>query len=96
MDSLEEQFGALLRRRREGAGLSQEKLAEEAGLHRTYISLLERGHRQPTITVVSQLAKALGTTMTSMVAELEGVEEPGAADEPPKAGKRGPSAKRKA
>jgi transcriptional regulator with XRE-family HTH domain len=49
----------LLRRKK---GWSQEAFAEEAGLHRTYISDLERGARNPTITVVDKLAAALGVT----------------------------------
>ena len=65
-------FGRIVRRRRQHAGVSQEALAEGAGLHRTYISLLERGLRNPSLTVVSKLARALGTSMTSLVAELEG------------------------
>jgi transcriptional regulator with XRE-family HTH domain len=50
----------LLRRKK---GWSQEAFAEEAGLHRTYISDLERGSRNPTITVVDKLATALGVTV---------------------------------
>ena len=65
-------FGRIVRRRRQHTGVSQEALAEEAGLHRTYISLLERGLRNPSLTVVSKLARALETSMTSLVAELEG------------------------
>lgn len=62
-----------MRGKREGAGLTQEALAHEAGLHRTYVSLLERGLRMPTIEVVRRLARALGTSMTALIAELEGV-----------------------
>ena len=51
-----------LRALRTQKGWSQEKLAEEAGLHRTYASGLERGARNPTITVVEKLAAALGVT----------------------------------
>jgi transcriptional regulator with XRE-family HTH domain len=69
--SLQQNFGSVVRRRRERNGLSQEALAEEAGLHRTYISLLERGLRMPSILVVQKLAKALRTTMVSLIGELE-------------------------
>ncbi len=48
-----------LRRLREAKGLSQEAFAHEAGIHRTYISDLERGARNPTITIVEKLATAL-------------------------------------
>ena len=40
-------FGAILRRNREEKGMSQEQLALDCGLDRTFISLLERGLRQP-------------------------------------------------
>jgi transcriptional regulator with XRE-family HTH domain len=50
-----------LRHLRQLQGWSQEEFAFEAGIHRTYISDLERGLRNPTITVVERLAKALGT-----------------------------------
>lgn len=67
------QFGHVLRNRRTAAGLSQEALADAAGLHPTYISLLENGHRMPTLDVVRRLGVALGTTATALVAEWEGV-----------------------
>jgi transcriptional regulator with XRE-family HTH domain len=72
--TLQRAFGNLIRRRREVATLTQEALAGAAGIHRTYISLLERGARAPTIEVVRRLAKALKTSMTSLIAELEGVD----------------------
>jgi transcriptional regulator with XRE-family HTH domain len=71
VDNLEQQFGDLLRRRREAAELSQEALAHKADLHRTYISLLERGLRMPSLLVIKKLAGALETTMASLMEELE-------------------------
>lgn len=71
MDPLARQFGAVLRRRREAASVSQEALAEAAGLHRTYISMLERGVRMPSILVARQVAKALGTTMGELLTEVD-------------------------
>lgn len=71
MGDLPEKFGQIIRWRRRQAGLSQEALAEKAGLHRTYVSLLERGGRTPTLIVVRRLAEALETTMVSLVSELE-------------------------
>ena len=44
---------------RERHGWSQERLAEISGLHRTYVSGIERGVRNPTIDILAQLAKAL-------------------------------------
>lgn len=51
--------------------MSQEALAESAGLHRTYVGMLERGERTPTIIAVKQLADALGVTMVDLIRELE-------------------------
>jgi transcriptional regulator with XRE-family HTH domain len=68
---LQQQFGAVLRRRREAAGLSQEALAAQANLHRNYVGLLERGQRMPSILVVQRLAAALDTTMSELLAEVE-------------------------
>ena len=48
-----------MRKFRGELGLSQEQLAFEAGLHRTYISGVERGIRNPTVTVLEQIAMAL-------------------------------------
>ena len=71
MATLQHKFGQVVRRRRLESGLSQEALAGKAGLLRTYIGLLERGLRMPSIEVVRKLAKGLDTTMTDLVAELE-------------------------
>ncbi len=57
---IRERLSRNLRRLRQEKGWSQEEFAFEAGLHRTYVSDLERGARNPTITVVEKLAKALG------------------------------------
>ncbi|WP_082512566.1 helix-turn-helix transcriptional regulator [Afipia sp. Root123D2] len=51
-----------VRKARKAAGLSQEKLAFEAGLDRTYVSQVERGKRNVTIVVLARLASALKTT----------------------------------
>ncbi len=48
-----------LKRLRQERGLSQEKFAFEVDIHRTYISDLERGARNPTISVIDKLAKYL-------------------------------------
>jgi transcriptional regulator with XRE-family HTH domain len=51
-----------VKRARKAAGLSQEELAFEAGLDRTYISQVERRKRNVTIVVLAKIAKALRTT----------------------------------
>jgi transcriptional regulator with XRE-family HTH domain len=55
-------FAETLREARENAGISQEQLAERAGLHRTYISQLERGLKSPSLDVIVSLAKGLRIT----------------------------------
>jgi transcriptional regulator with XRE-family HTH domain len=53
-------FGNTVRRFREAARVSQEALADLAGIHRTYIGGIERGERNPTLLMIHRLAKALG------------------------------------
>jgi len=60
-------FGAKLRRVREQKGISQEKLAELAGLHRTYVSSVERGQRNISLVNIEKLAVALGVSMGKLV-----------------------------
>lgn len=64
-------FGAAVRSAREAQGISQEDLASRAGLHRTYVSMIERGRRTASIAVVEKLAAALGTTMGDLVRGAE-------------------------
>ena len=68
---LEEAFGQILRQYRKGIGISQEGLALKCGLDRTYMSSLERGKRQPTLKTIFKLAKALNSSPSKMIADLE-------------------------
>ena len=52
---------------RELKGWSQEELAERADVHRTYVSQVERGLRNPTIVIVDRLAKALRLTASDLL-----------------------------
>lgn len=52
-------------------GMSQEVLADAAGLHRTYVSLLERGRRNPSLHVIIALAAALGISVAQLVSDIE-------------------------
>ena len=70
-------FGKALRARREKAGLTQEQLAQAAGLHWTYISQIERGVKSPTVLVLHLLARGLGTSKSSLMAALERLEGTG-------------------
>jgi transcriptional regulator with XRE-family HTH domain len=53
-------LGQNIRRLREEKGWSQEEYADRAGIHRTYVSDIERGRRNPTIMVVEKLAAPFG------------------------------------
>lgn len=66
-----EVFGKVLRELRESKQISQEKLAEYCELDRTYISLLERGLRQPTITTIFKLAKALNISPEKLIEKVQ-------------------------
>jgi len=57
---IRKRLGDNVRKLRLDRGWSQEDYADRAGIHRTYVSDIERGARNPTITVVEKLAKPLG------------------------------------
>jgi transcriptional regulator with XRE-family HTH domain len=64
-------FGLAVRRRRVKAGISQEKLAEAAALHPTYVGMVERGIRNPTLDVAGRLAKGLKVGLPKLIAEAQ-------------------------
>lgn len=64
-------FGKVLRRLRKEAGLTQEQLGLEADLRRTYVSILELGQQQPSLGTIFKLARALGISASSVIAEVE-------------------------
>ncbi len=65
-------FGGVLRRLRIKHGLSQEGLALSADLQRNYISLMELGKNQPTITTIFKLSIALGIKPSELIKIVEG------------------------
>lgn len=65
-----DRFAVNLRRARQAAGISQEELAERCEVHRTEISLLERGGREPRLGTMIKLATALGTTAEALCAGI--------------------------
>lgn len=67
MDDVRRRLASNLRRLRREKHLSQEAFAGEVGIHRTYISDLERGARNPTIEVVDRLARALGVKIGALL-----------------------------
>lgn len=64
-------FGACVRGHRLKAGLSQEQLAEKAGLHRTYIGGVERGERNVGLINLIRLARALGVSPTELLRGID-------------------------
>lgn len=67
--SISGSFGIAVRKRRLAAGLSQEALAENANLHPTYIGMVERGVRNPTLDVSARIAKALKVSLPKLLEE---------------------------
>jgi transcriptional regulator with XRE-family HTH domain len=65
-----DRFSANLRRARQAAGISQEELAARCEIHRTEVSLLERGGREPRLGTMVKLATALGTTPEALCAGI--------------------------
>jgi transcriptional regulator with XRE-family HTH domain len=68
-ESLIAAFGQVLGEQRRARGLTQEALAYEAGIDRTFVGLLETGKRQPSLSVVFALAAALEVKPEKLVAE---------------------------
>ena len=62
--------GLNLKRLREAQGYSQEGFADHCGLHRTYISGIERGVRNPTVVILDKIAKALGVPAGVLFEEI--------------------------
>lgn len=60
-------FGEAVRLHRGLAGYSQEELVDRAGIHRTYIGGIERGERNPTLTMIHRLAAALGVSPSQLL-----------------------------
>lgn len=68
---IKKKFGKKLKELRLEKGLSQEKLAYEADLDRTYIPSIEKGERNVSITVIEKLAKALKTPIKTFFDEVK-------------------------
>jgi transcriptional regulator with XRE-family HTH domain len=71
MNDIAQAFGAVLQRHRAEKGVSQEELAHLANIDRTFVSRLERGARQPTITTLMHLGQALDVSAADLVRETE-------------------------
>lgn len=64
-------FGVILRRHRKAANLSQEQLALQCDLDRTYIGMLERAERQPSLTTVFAICEVLNIKPSTFIEDVE-------------------------
>lgn len=71
MHALVKQFGESVRRHRLRRGWSQEQLAEAAELDRTYVSGIERGTRNPTLSTMARIADALEVDVVALLAAAQ-------------------------
>lgn len=65
-------LGLAVRKRRQSLGISQEVLAAKSGLHRTYVSDIERGARNPSWTILLRLASGLETSLAALQDDAAG------------------------
>jgi transcriptional regulator with XRE-family HTH domain len=75
LPELSDSFALVVERRRKAKGLSRAALAAQAGLHQTYIGLLERGQRSPNLDTAQAIAKSLGTTLSKLIIEAENIQK---------------------
>ncbi|MFH1672929.1 MAG: helix-turn-helix transcriptional regulator, partial [Pseudomonadota bacterium] len=69
--TIEEAFGEVIRDIRKAKQISQETLAEASNLDRSFISLLECGHKQPSLVTIFQLAKAFNLSASNILSLVE-------------------------
>lgn len=71
MSPIAVRFGLVIRRCREGRGLSQEALADLAGLSRSFLSEVERGTGSPSLETMQKLADAVGERLSFLISQYE-------------------------
>jgi transcriptional regulator with XRE-family HTH domain len=69
--SISIKFGRVVKLVREQQGVSQEQLAELAEVDRTYVSMIERGKRHPTLEVAERISHSLGLRLSEMIRKAE-------------------------
>jgi len=67
-------FALAIQKRRTARKLSRQGLAERAGLHQTYIGMIERGLSNPTLDAANAIAEALGIPFSKLIAEAEALQ----------------------
>jgi transcriptional regulator with XRE-family HTH domain len=68
---IRKRFGLAVRKRRGELGISQEELADRAGIHRTYIGDIERGERNLALVNIEKIAKALEISISTLFKEYD-------------------------
>ncbi|MCR4419962.1 MAG: helix-turn-helix transcriptional regulator [Clostridia bacterium] len=81
MKDRRQRLGARLRTLRQARSMTQEQLAEHAGLHPTYVAKIEAGARLPSLEALERLAAALHVPLSSIVGAMDEIEETVAAPE---------------
>ncbi len=71
MDEVNIAISQVLAQLRHDAKISQEELAHRAGIHRTYVSQIERGLKSPTLQILIQIANALDTSASQIIKDVE-------------------------
>ena len=71
MRSLQLRFGTAIRRLRTESGYSQEGFADQIGVHRSYMGLIERGKVAVTLVTIERLAKGLNMSTSALLAQAE-------------------------
>lgn len=69
--TIEEAFGEVIRDLRKANQISQERLAEVSTLDRSFISMLECGHKQPSLITIFQLAKSFNISASNILSLVE-------------------------
>ena len=72
---LSDAFAVVLQRHRTAKKLSREALAQKAKLHQTYIGMIERGLRNPTLDTVDAIAGVLGVPVSKLMSEAEKIRD---------------------
>jgi len=72
---LSDGFASVVEKHRQARGLSRSALASQAGLHQTYIGLLERGKRSPNLDTAQAIARSLGCSLSQLIIEAEKIQQ---------------------
>ncbi len=67
MATVVQKFGKKLRKIRKSKGVTQEKLAEKAGMDFSYLNLIEGGKRNPTLKIIAKIARVLGIRLDELM-----------------------------